>query len=597
MNNKRGRGALWRAAAVFLVCFLLSASQILYPYDALLSDPLYQRPGVPDADVRILAVDEKTLAAYGDFADWPRSLPARLVDTLNADPANAPAVIAFDVMYVSERGQEADAAFAASCEKAGNVVTAVNLVYRTALSADGDGLSVDRDHIERIEYPYAALRAASRYGFANTYLDRDQFVRYARLSVAYEGETVWSLPAAAAQLYTERTGAVWKLPETDASGFFHFTYTGHSGDYEVLSLCDVLEGRIPAGTFRNAIVFVGAYAPGMQDAYNAAIQHGAQMYGVEIQANITQALLEGKTALAVAPLLCAVLVGTLAAAYYLAARRLKPGPAALVGAALVGLYLLAARLLYAQGRILRVLEPALAVVALYLLNLAVGYLGELLKKRKILSAFRQYVAPQVVDEVAEKGDFAIRLGGEKRNIAVLFVDIRGFTPLSEDLEPEQVVEILNEYLALTTGAIFRNGGTLDKFIGDATMAVFNAPFDLDDYVYRAVCTARDIAAGSEALDRSIRERFGRSVSFGIGVNCGDAVVGNIGCEFRMDYTAIGDTVNTAARLESKAGRGQILISRSVYEAVKDRVRVTDVGALPLKGKSNEVYIYQLDEVM
>ena len=390
---------------------------------------------------------------------------------------------------------------------------------------------------------------------------------------------------------------MWKLPETDASGFFHFTYTGRSGDYEVLSLCDVLEGRIPAGAFRNAIVFVGAYAPGMQDAYNAAIQHGAQMYGVEIQANITQALLEGKTALAVAPLLYTVLVGTLAAAYYLAARRLKPGPAALVGAALVGLYLLAARLLYAQGRILRVLEPALAVVALYLLNLAVGYLGELLKKRKILSAFRQYVAPQVVDEVAEKGDFAIRLGGEKRNIAVLFVDIRGFTPLSEGLEPEQVVEILNEYLALTTGAIFRNGGTLDKFIGDATMAVFNAPFDLDDYVYRAVCTARDIAAGSEALDRSIRERFGRSVSFGIGVNCGDAVVGNIGCEFRMDYTAIGDTVNTAARLESKAGRGQILISRSVYEAVKDRVRVTDVGALPLKGKNNEVYIYQLDEVM
>lgn len=120
-----------------------------------------------------------------------------------------------------------------------------------------------------------------------------------------------------------------------------------------------------------------------------------------------------------------------------------------------------------------------------------------------------------------------------------------------------------------------------------------------DYEVLSLCDVLEgrIPAGSEALDRSIRERFGRSVSFGIGVNCGDAVVGNIGCEFRMDYTAIGDTVNTAARLESKAGRGQILISRSVYEAVKDRVRVTDVGALPLKGKSNEVYIYQLDEVM
>jgi len=177
------------------------------------------------------------------------------------------------------------------------------------------------------------------------------------------------------------------------------------------------------------------------------------------------------------------------------------------------------------------------------------------------------------------------------------VDIRGFTPMSEGLEPEQVVEILNEYLALTTAAIFKNGGTLDKFIGDATMAVFNAPFNLDDYVYRAVCTARDIAAGSEELRRKLQERFGKTVSFGIGVNCGEAVVGNIGCDVRMDYTAIGDTVNTAARLESNAGRGQILISRNVYEAVRDRVRVTEIGAIPLKGKSKEVFVYQLDEVI
>ena len=156
---------------------------------------------------------------------------------------------------------------------------------------------------------------------------------------------------------------------------------------------------------------------------------------------------------------------------------------------------------------------------------------------------------------------------------------------------------MNEYLNLTTNAIFKHNGTLDKYVGDATMAVFNAPFDLDDYIYRAVCTARDIAAGSEALEKKLMERFGKSVSFGIGVNCGDAVVGNIGCDFRMDYTAIGDTVNTAARLESNAKRGQILISQDVYEAVKDRVKVTEVGVIPLKGKSNEVFVYQLDEVL
>lgn len=208
----------------------------------------------------------------------------------------------------------------------------------------------------------------------------------------------------------------------------------------------------------------------------------------------------------------------------------------------------------------------------------------------------KYVAPQVVDEISKKGEFHMVLGGENRHIAVLFVDIRGFTPMSENLEPEQIVEILNEYLSLTTNSIFKNGGTLDKFIGDATMAVFNAPFDLEDYIYKAVCTARDIAAGSAELQERLMKRFGKSISFGIGVNCGNAVVGNIGCEFRMDYTAIGDTVNTAARLESNAGKGQILISQEVYEAVKDRVQVTEVGVIPLKGKSNGVFVYQLDHV-
>ena len=129
------------------------------------------------------------------------------------------------------------------------------------------------------------------------------------------------------------------------------------------------------------------------------------------------------------------------------------------------------------------------------------------------------------------------------------------------------------------------------------MAVFNSPFDLDDYVYRAVCTARDIVAGSAELEKKLTERFGRSVGFGVGVNCGDAVVGNIGCDFRMDFTAIGDTVNTAARLESSAAGGQILISEAVYEAVRDRVRVTDMGELSFKGKSVKVHVYQLDEVM
>ena len=179
---------------------------------------------------------------------------------------------------------------------------------------------------------------------------------------------------------------------------------------------------------------------------------------------------------------------------------------------------------------------------------------------------------------------------------MLFVDIRGFTPLSDSLEPEQVVSILNQYLDLTSTSILNNYGMLDKFIGDATMAVFNAPFDLDDYIYKAVKAAADMRAGADVLSRKLAEQFGRSVSFGIGVNCGEAVVGNIGSEFRMDYTAIGDTVNTAARLESRAAAGEILISKAVHDALEGRITTEEVGQMELKGKAKAVTVYRVLEI-
>ena len=138
-----------------------------------------------------------------------------------------------------------------------------------------------------------------------------------------------------------------------------------------------------------------------------------------------------------------------------------------------------------------------------------------------------------------------------------------------------------------------NEGTLDKFIGDATMAVFNAPFDLEDYIYKAILTALAIRDGSDKLAARLQEKFGKTISYGIGVNCGDAVVGNIGCEFRMDYTAIGDTVNTAARLESRAKAGEILISEAVYREVENRIEAECVGEMELKGKSRAVNVYRL----
>ena len=478
------------------------------------------------------------------------------------------------------------------------MVAGANIVYKTAISRNEDGsLHKEINHVEMVEYPYDALKNEVDCGFANTTQDSDGYIRYAMLSEQVGEETLESLAMTAYRKYCEVMGLECRIPKTFSDNYVSFTFSGKSGAYETVSMADVLAGNVDVRAFADCIVLVGAYAPGMQDAYNVAVQKGAQMYGVEIHANIIEALLEGKTGIQGNPLVYALVISAAFLLFGVVCNRLKVIPAAIWMVVIIAADIVVAKVLYGKGIVIGVLDLPIFVVLYYAIYLVKGYLSEILRRRKVTAVFKKYVAPQVVDEVCKQGDFKLVLGGESRQIAVLFVDIRGFTPMSESLEPEQVVDILNEYLELTTNSIFKNGGTLDKFIGDATMAVFNAPFELDDYIYRAVCTARDIAAGSEALKEKLMERFGKSVSFGIGVNCGKAVVGNIGCEFRMDYTAIGDTVNTAARLESNAKPGQILISSEVYEAVKDRVEVTEVGVIPLKGKSNGVFVYQLDNVL
>ncbi|MDO4543579.1 MAG: adenylate/guanylate cyclase domain-containing protein [Clostridia bacterium] len=579
------------APLVLLCAFLLCYSNVLYGLDKLIADPLYQRETVTNNSIKIIAIDEKTIAAYGDPKTWTRDIPARLLGLLNGE--TSPAVIAFDIMYVGAVEQESDAAFALAAAEAENVVTAVNVVRETDLQQASDGSYVASNRIELVEYPYEALKEGSSYGFANAVFDRDGYIRHAQLSVDYEGETIYSFPAAVYSLYCQRAGVDAVLPETFDDNVFAFSYSGRSGAYETVSLCDVLDGRIDPRAFAGAIVFVGAYAPGMQDSYAVPIQKDSQMYGVEIQANILEALMEGKTATPANLLLYSAAVALVFLACFLVIGRLKPLFAVLLCVVGIAADLVLGRLLYDGGTVVSIIELPILLLLLLGYRLISGYLSERLKRHRVVQAFKKYVAPQVVEQLSKKDDFSIVLGGENREIAVLFVDIRGFTPLSESLQPEQVVEILNEYLSLTTNAIFKNGGTLDKFIGDATMAVFNAPFDLDDYVYRAVCTALDIASGSKELEDRLQERFGRKVSFGIGVNCGNAVVGNIGCDFRMDYTAIGDTVNTAARLESNAAAGQILISEAVFLKVRDRVIADEVGEIPLKGKQQGVFVYSL----
>ncbi|MBE5950956.1 MAG: adenylate/guanylate cyclase domain-containing protein [Lachnospiraceae bacterium] len=582
-------------AAVTLAAFFASYLQVLFPLDKMITDPLYQRPSVANKNIKVIAIDEKTIAAYGDMKTWDRGIWADLIEKLNSGEKD-PAVIVLDIMFIGTTDEASDAAFAAAAAEGNNVITAVNCIYKTEVGRSENGI-VKKTRVQMVEFPYDRLKEVSGYGFSNAMQDKDGYIRFAETVAEYNGEKIDSLAVAAYKRYCEVYGLEVKLPKTYLGNRFDFAFAGKSGAYGHVSMCDVLDGTREAKEFAGSIVMVGAYAPGMQDAYNVAIQRGSQMYGVEIHANIIEALLEGNTAVEGNRFVYAVCVAAVCLAFCLLVGKMKVTQAAYVLAGICVADVAAGMVLYRLGITIGMVDIPVFMLLIYGVNLGKGYLAERLRRRKVMAAFKKYMEPQIVDALCKDGEFHLTLGGESREVAVLFVDIRGFTPMSESLAPEQVVGILNEYLALTTQAIFNNKGTLDKFIGDAAMAIFNAPVDLEDYVYHAVCAARDIAAGSEVLQKKLMEKFGKSISFGIGVNCGRAVVGNIGCEFRMDYTAIGDTVNTAARLESNAKPGQILISSDVYEAVKDRVEVTEVGVIPLKGKSNGIFVYQVDKVL
>lgn len=582
----------------FVITFLLLYTNVFYTWDKILLDTLCQTGEVPDSRIFILAIDDKTLQEYGSMAQWSRDISTQVVETLNQNEDAKPAVITFDIMYIESTDEAVDQRFAEACAEAGNVITAFNLQFKEQPEMDENGkITFNQFYIDEVDYPFAALEQSASYGYANTVVDEDGYVRRFMPSIEYEGKTFFSLATQTYIKYMESQGKIPALPNTYfEDNLVPFQYACTSGGYSVISLCDVLDGTVNTAIFKNGIVYVGAYAAGLMDSYAPAISHGSQMYGVEVQANITDALLNLNYQQEVSKTIYAFVASVIVAAYCFVSQKLKVVPSGIIMAVLAIGSVVVAKITYDNGYIIPVLVLPLMLAISYIANMVMGYIAEIKRRRQIVGVFKQYMAPQIVDEISKKKDFKVELGGQRRHIAVLFVDIRGFTTMSEALKPEEVVEILNEYLALTTSSIFNNKGTLDKFVGDATMAVFNAPLDLDDYIYRAVKTAWDMKAGSQVLAEKFEARFGKSVAFGIGVNCGDAVVGNIGCEFRMDYTAIGDTVNTAARLESNAKRGQILISQEVYDNVKDRVEVTPIGEIPLKGKEQGVFVYQVDNV-
>lgn len=575
------------AAAVALAAAFLTFWAPLGRLEYSFADNLFLRKQPVDNRIKIIGIDEKTLKEYGPFSGWTRQ---RAADLINAfDPEHAPAVIAFDINYFGELDPQGDDALARAAAEYEHVVMASYVDYGARLERQADGtLQMNELYVERLEQPYEALRKVTRQGFTDTMPDSDNYVRRSMLWADAEDSREYNFAWVVYESYQESRGEQAVFPKTDERGLYGFDYTAEPGMYELYSFADVAEGRLDGKVFQDSIVLVGAYSSGMMDQYMAPIARSRVMNGVEVQANHVNALLDGRTYTNLPVWISVLIAAVIAGGYTLLACSCGFGVNLTAAVLLDAAVPLAAKGLYGAGLYWRCLAPVAAVTVIFLTRLASGYLTERLRKRRIYQMFRTYMAPQVVDELSRNGKFQIELGGKDCQIAVLFVDIRGFTSLSEGLPPDQVVGILNRYLERVTEAIFQNEGTLDKFIGDAVMAVYNAPLDVEDYLVKAVQTGIDIVRFVEELNDGLEKDFGRRIACGVGVHCGRAVVGNIGCSFRMDYTAIGDTVNVSERLESLAKPGQVLISRQLYEQVKDRFLAEYIGELSLKGRRDKV---------
>lgn len=604
---KHIRRSLWRTILCSLAGGLffaaLCASGFLYAQDAYLADALYQRPVPQDGNIVLINIDQKSLDELGAFSSWGRALMGDVINQLNQDKETAPAVIALDVLYVGASDDpEGDAYLAEACASGCPVVTACAGTFGSELTETEDGsFFMDSHALTAFDEPYEELKDATWQGHINSMFDKDGILRHGIWQIDLpDGREIPSFHRQIYELYCERTGQVADtVPYYDNHYSYYIPFQGKPGAYsDGYSVADLLNGEIDPEAYAGKIVLIGPYAAGMQDDFATAVNHAGKMYGIEYQANMIDALIHGETKREVSRLwqALAVFVLTIVWGLFFYNRSLLPSTAGwlCVLAGYTGICLA----VYEKGWVLSPLYLLLSVTVLFVFSMASNYMRAALEKRRVTATFQRYVAPEIVSELLKEGSDAQMLGGKLCNIAVMFVDIRGFTSMSEALEPEEVVQILNQYLTLTSECIFENGGTLDKFIGDCAMAFWGAPLPQEDSIYKAVKTAFDVLERSKTLKSTLQEKFGAAVDFGIGIHYGAAVVGNIGAKNRMDYTAIGDTVNTAARLEAAAPGGNIYVSYAVVEALEGRVRFDSLGDnIQLKGKAAGFEIFIAQELL
>ncbi|MBI5892051.1 MAG: adenylate/guanylate cyclase domain-containing protein, partial [Deltaproteobacteria bacterium] len=382
----------------------------------------------------------------------------------------------------------------------------------------------------------------------------------------------------------------------DETGSLLINYYGKGGTFKRYSASDVLSGRVGINEIKDKVVFVGATETGIYDMRATPVD--AIFPGVEIHATVAADILQNRylikdnrvvafdtAVIILLPIFLMAAIGSVNRTFISLS----------IFFVFSFIHLFTNYYLFLKYNVVSsLIYPAFSLGFAYLL--AEGYRNIVIegRNRYIRKAFGTYVSPSLVSQIMKDPD-RLKLGGEKREISIFFSDIRGFTSLSEKLTPEELVKVLNEYLSPMTKIVLEEKGTLDKYIGDAIMVVFNAPLDIPDHALRVCRMSLKMMEKLEELNINWVEKGYAKLDIGIGINTGDAVVGNMGAELRFDYTAIGDNVNLASRLEgmNKVYGTHIIVTQPTYEKVKDNFIFRELDAVAVKGKKIPVKIYEL----
>ena len=580
------------AVAITLGSWFALSANLFFRTQLRFADSLFPGTGI-DTRVVIVAIDDPSIARVGRWP-WNRGVHADLIDAMAADGAR---LIGYDVTFASPNTDdpEGDQALADAIAAAGNVVMGESTIFTGA---------ADPPTASQVFPPLDIfLSGLVGVGHVNTFPDTDGVVRALPPIVEGPGgEFIPSFSFTLAQLATGQSGPVTIRPESVQVGGLnvitagpHLLEINFASGFPTIPAVDVLNGDFAPGTFDGKIALVGATALGLGDLVATPVDKSNRQPGVEVHANALNTILTGNyisteptTATLVWVFLIAVLIA-LATLYF------RPWLSVLGALALLVGYFALVFQRFDSGTVMNMVYPPLALPISYVAALGVRYFTEVRERKYVTNVFGRYLAKDVVDEVLTSPEGAVAtLSGASRPLAVLFADLRGFTAASEHAAPTAVVNALNEYLEAMTRAVVEEQGTVDKFMGDCVMAFWGAPRVDADMVIRSV------RAGMKMLDyvdeAVTHGRAGelKVKGVGVGLSFGEAVVGNIGSTERLDYTAIGDTVNTASRVCGVAAGGEIVVTEEFAEALPaDEFRLAPMPPLKVKGKTELLRVMQV----